>query len=239
MNKKALSIFSAGLLALCSTGCMATKQLTDYKKEGFYAGINARGGVAIRQYNIKNMEEKEVPVHPDDAGFLTGSTMIKADKGTHPTIGLGLEGIAGYENLSLVSGIDAEFGGSISYKKKIQQSDGRGKTGAYLYDSVRTNIISPVPFVGARYAIGDLELSYEFGFPMTTFKREWGHHRYNKEERIGREKDSVTGKRQTAGVKWKFDKDFSAGLFYSKEDYNLKFGKAKSASIGLLFGFDF
>lgn len=70
------------------------------------------------------------------------------------------------------------------------------------------------------------------GFPYATWKREWGHHRFNKEEEIGSETDSVWGVRPAIGL---VRPKIGMGFELAYEEYRLAFGKISTISLCFVY----
>jgi len=97
------------------------------------------------------------------------------------------------------------------------------------------------PFIGAEFKLGKFEPYVEYGLPIKKFVRDWGHDRYGKEQSIGNESDSTTGKKITVGAYFRdMDlQDSRLGLAFSKEDYKTKFGGITDYSIILSTKWEF
>ena len=243
----------AGVLALaCLTGCKANFPIASTENENWNAGINLRGSYAPTYYDV-DLKPREVPVHPDDKGFLQGSTPVKSKGGMDfSTMTFGLEGIAGHKYLSLVGGCDLETSflsyynnpskdprNASFYDFKPQQSDSRGYSGSCVYDKLTLGNLNPIPFVGLRSQIGDITLGAELGFPTKEFTREYGHHRFNKEQQIGKESVSALGTKVSVSASVKTSEHSSIGLELSRQQYNFGLGKVSGTQATLMWVFHF
>ncbi len=239
------------------SGCRASKSIIEYKSRGgqVYAGVSARGGWTPTYYDLKLKESKEVPVHPDDAGFLYGTTSVKAGGGLDILVCfLGLEGAVGTKNAAFVGGMDVQFngtegGGSYDmggdwvngtfYKRRQQSSDQRPKSsGSFVYDKITPGIVSPAPFAGARVYIDEVCIGAEVHARRMELEREWGHHRFNHEEKVGSEKDAAWGVGPTFSVSGTSSESTNIGVYVSCEAFNFKkMGRMYSFSAGVNLNF--
>ncbi len=166
------------------------------------------------RYSLLNLKEsKTVPVHPADAGFISGSTQVKAGNGMEAfVLRPGIEWGKSYGNIRPKIGVDAEITLDqylINDKDGPTMSDFRQQTGdtrsaengSFAMDQFDRDFLGIYPFVGLDVKVGDGVLSLEAGLPAyQTGTRRWGHHRNDKFEEIGSEKFALKGWR--ARVAW-------------------------------------
>ena len=257
MKKNILSLITAATLAI--SGCKINTPLSDdlkYKqRDGVYSGANFRGAYKLTYYDVDLKESKTVPVHKDDS-FSGPGTQVKADGGLDILAGsVGIEGLIGNKESAFVGGIDldldfSKFLGDIAtndagkrsylYDFKQQNGDSRpASSGSFAYDKINPPLVSPVPFIGVRSKFDKLTFNAELGFAYKRFEREWGHHRYRKEDQIGSDADSAFSLRPAIGLSYKAERDSSIGLEISRESYKLDYGRIKSLSLMLTFIKDF
>ena len=219
-----------------------------------------RIGFSPRQYSLSLNESKDIPVHPDDAKFLHGTTEIKAEStgAKSCAINFGGEIRETWNNgLSIFGGLDLELeitssgpNGQIidtseMYSMVQQSSDKRNAAFAsFVYDRLDPDQCSLIPFLGAGIRSKKYFADLEYSLATRNFKREWGHHRYGKEQSIGSEKYSTSGNR--IGLKLGIIQEygFLLGLQLAYEDYNLKkfennVGELKSYAAGLFMKKEF
>ncbi len=238
MKKTLTSILAAGLFALA--GCRTNFIRDDSGVvEKSYPRLKSefRVGWEPKYYNFNVKESKSVPVHPEDAGFLSGDTDVKAgDRFLLASFTGGYAERLETKKFAVKLGADAE----LDLNKYVfcqdytqQASDHRAKShGSFVYDRIDPEFFSLIPFIGLHTQIGDFNPYIEYGVPIRTFERSWGHYRWNHEEKEGSESDSVTGKKMRIGLDGRL-KDTSEkwGLEFSKENYDTKFGKIENYAI--------
>lgn len=213
-----------------------------------------RFGFSPRKYSLNLNESKSIPVHPDDAHFLYGETEVKAgDDGVGPCgIDFGGEIRKTWENgLSIFGGLEYEleltspdYGTSEMYTMVQQSSDTRpAQVGSFVYDRVDPEGCNLMPFLGIGIKGDYCFADFEYSFTTRSFKREWGHHRYGREEAVGSEKYNSSGNRlvlkvgPTSKLLNMPEDGLLCGLKFILEDYNLEksgenVGKLKSYAIG-------
>lgn len=243
---KLKSVLAAAILAVGLGGCKVNGPVIPYEKRNSvsaHTGVSYRAAFSPTFYDL-NIKSKYIEPHPDDTGFITGTSNVKAKDGVDALRGyLGLSGEIGTENIALTAGTDATFSLTSLIDKgglgNLKQHDGdprSGSSGSCVYDKVEPPAIGFRPFVGARTEIKDWNFNAELGFPYGKWKREWGHHRYNREQRIGSESDTTWGIRPALNITRSFE-ELRIGLEVAYEDWNLDFGRARgySAAITLTF----
>jgi hypothetical protein len=239
--KNLAGIAAAGLLALAQPS-----QAQDLS-------FGPRLGFSVRKYSLSLNESKTVPVHPDDAGFLHGNTEVKAgNSGITPcAFNLGGEIRETWKNgLSLFGGIDWEFeatsgdyannyGESGMFSMAKQSSDNRPDAyAAFVYDKVRPDGGSLIPFIGIGIRGDKCFADLEYALDTRKFEREWGNHRFCQEQAIGSEKYDTSGSRVALKLGIRQEEGLMCGLQLMLEDYNLEkssgesAGKLKSYSAG-------
>lgn len=245
MLNKIKSLAKIGVLATgvaLLSGCRGTYVATkDIDAKGDYkVGVEASVGLKPERVTF-NLPKKFVPVHQQDAGFLNGGTFVQAEGGYSSSLVLGVRGTIGSENIVGYGGIDlllSEESGKkddVGYDFRQQTSDRRpASQGSFTYDSFKRNVFAPMPVLGLRIKAYDWEVSPEIGFPFREFDREWGHHRWNREEPIGNESEDVMGTSYSVSISRKLEDfdDASIGLRYGRETYpTKKFGDITGDSL--------
>jgi len=235
---KALGLVAAMALG----GCMGSFGSKPTDKSAIGYEFTAYLDATRKKFDVK---EKYVPVHPSDAGFLSGGTGINAADGAVGDVAIGLRGAlhAGCETISAKAGVDIFGDGFYAYEVKQQQSDSRPNlTGSCLYDELSLSTLVVSPFAGLRVTPSkDFELEADFGPRLLqTYEREWGHHRWNSPQKIGESKGDVDGARIRCGLILYFDKHFGFGLNYTHDWLELKGeGKAAYDGVALVLKVDF
>jgi len=241
-------LFYSTLLA----GSLATSPLAADKD-----GLDVEGRFAwAPRYSLLNLKEsKTVPVHPADAGFISGSTQVKAGNGMEAFVFRpGIEGGLNYGNLRPKVGVDAEINldqylindkdGPTMSDFKQQTGDTRSaENGSFAMDQFDRDFLGVYPFVGLDIKMGEGVLTAELGMPLyQNATRRWGHHRNDKFDGIGSETFALKGWR--ARVAWggapNADNYFGPsrlGLEFMVEKYTFEGGDINSFSIGLFTKF--
>ncbi|MDP1729195.1 MAG: hypothetical protein Q8L27_03270 [archaeon] len=193
----------------------------------------------ISKYDLN--ESKSIPVHPDDASFLHGDTEIKAKGrdflyGFNANIGIAERLETPYLIFKLGGDLELSLDKqNICHEYKQQISDTRDPgISSFVYDRIDPELLSVTPFMGVKAKLGDFEPYMEYGIPIKKFTREWGHYRWAKESSIGKESDSVTGRKFSVGLIYEgelLNEPRGLGLEFSKEDYSTKFGDIENSSI--------
>jgi hypothetical protein len=241
-----------GVVVCLLAGCRASYPLVKYTERGaLHSGVNLRGAWTPTWYNLNGMKPQLVPVHPDDQGFIGGDgTFVTADSGFDiSAFSLGVEGMVGASNVALTGGIDVQFSllGACDrgkrdwlYAFKQQDQDVRSEnSGSFVFDKISPGYVTPIPFVGVRWSVGDWVINPELGFSYKSFEREWGHHRYNKEDRIGSDSDSAWSLRPMLTILYRQDEDSWIGGWISYERYELSFGHIEGYAAGVFICWSF
>ena len=219
-------------------------------------------------YSHLGKKIQTTPVHPDDAGFLTGETSTNvAGSGLEivPRCGirqpiLNLEGI-----IKLKVGADCKFNlmgqaenGGI-YDVRQQVSDIRpADQGSFVFTWVKPYILTLNPLVELEitpFENKNLKFGLEYGNTYTGFEVLSGHDRWGYWDPVQRE--SWSGHGHSFGIKFnwgenKYDKyqkfctpadcDKATFIFLGKESYrNMEFAgeKAKIDAYSIYLGFEF
>ncbi len=209
---------------LLGSGCGKYDRASDTIYTGGDAGIS----FAVRQYDIK-MEKKTVPVHPDDASFLHGTTDVNAS-GKYIDVPLSLKGkgLFGIEQVALTGGLELRLNtghpdeaNSKTYMYDFQQqsSDTRPESeGSFCFDKIDPGLGTVVPTVGIKlFPCEKFQVDLEYGRPWTSATRTWGHHRYNEEDEIGSETSSAFGHMVSAQASYFFEENAGVSLGYARE----------------------
>lgn len=220
--KKSLAMATLGLVASCIS-------LPVRAEEGPY--VAGRFALTPSYYKF-NLTPRIVPVHQDDAGFLSGSTQVRENDGLALTLRGGLE--AGYKfgALSLHAGADLELNtlrwternrDSPGYNIVPQENDSRGYWGSCVFVKTSPQALSVIPFVGTRLRLTEsILLGLEAGLINTEIERTSGHHRYNQEQAIESENLDAEALRITIRLLFGEDNEKGkVGLEVSKAKYNL------------------
>ena len=225
-----------------SAGCSATGPLYHFGDTSSPT-VNWRAALPLGYYNVTGIEPVRVPVHPDDSSFLTGSTLVAAKGGIGVGFTLGVETLFKVRKTVWKGGVDllagplvrdGHFGKNRLYSPPIsryrrQESDTRpSSSSSFVYDKITPQIPGIRPFVGFEREVAIWALRAELGVPFTSWKREWGHHRFNKEERIGSETSSVWGVRPAIGL---MHSDMGMGCELAYKEYRSGFGKISAVTL--------
>ena len=199
MNRRN-AILTAVLLLWCVSGCAMYSPLdgTLDIADGIEGTHGLRYGLDAEFLNV-NLDDdvKTTPVHPDDAGFLTGTTItdIEGSALDHlnvvPYVGWDIG--VGTENVKVVGGAAIRFNLIAlqdGYREGIhgveqQSSDPRGSMGSFAYTYVEMGLVTLEPDVGIRID-GDNNLWAEFrvGFPYSSVDVESGWDRWGAWEKF-------------------------------------------------------
>jgi hypothetical protein len=255
--KKSL-VMAALVLA---TGCATLPAKAE--PEAQEQGLTLRGRIAYApRYNLLNLNEsKQVPVHPSDAGFISGSAQVKAGNGLEVfAIRPGVELAKSLGRLELTAGLDLELnfdGQIISPKDGPTMSDyvkqpgdtRKNKSGSFTMDYFYRNFLGVQPFVGLSFKTDTTRFFLNGFVPIQKATREWGHHRYDKFKKIDSEEYDMNGFGVRVGIMGldspKNDSSLGAnvGVEASYESYSLTSnngddaGKLNSFSLGIICNF--
>jgi hypothetical protein len=228
------------------------KQGEKYDKEGFYLESELRGGCEYMRYraNLGN-KIQTTPVHPDDSGFLTGSTKAEAKRGWDVPVRGGAGVSVGTPELRVGVGLDArinplaqtEYREGI-YKTAQQSSDTRPpELGSFVYTIIKPKWFTAIPVVTAEANLGDLKIRAEAGMPYGGFEVESGHDRWGEWEAAQRESWKGFGRRYTLGADIPVSEGIRVGIFGGVEKYNVEFdgekGKINAILGAVQLGLDF
>lgn len=220
--KSTLGALALSAAVLFGQGCAATSRKPVWwdQREKVYPAVEARMGLDYVYYRTKLPHQIETtPVHPDDAGFLTGETRADVDSGYDIAPKLGLGASLGGENLRLIVGGDVrynpgattsdddsdaynftwEYGDGI-YQRKQQASDTRSMdSGSFVFTSFDPEGVTYVPSVGIEATFfKKIRLGIEAGLPYSRFKVRSGHDRFRRWQTV--QKDSWTGYGESFGA---------------------------------------
>jgi hypothetical protein len=245
-TNKLRNIIGAGILGAVAlvSGC-ASDEVRRPLGNDFYYEVGQDVKFGIRRYDIK-MDDKKVPPHKDDAGFLFGDTAVNAS-GEYTDVALAFKttGAIGYEKLSLTGGLELRLNSGhpkkgdestddYMYDFQKQSSDTREWNAAYCFDKIEPFPVTLVPTVGVRvYPHERLQVDVEYGTPFTSIKRTWGHHRYNKEDPIGEERATAFGQMAGASVTYLFTPEIGMSAGYEREW--TKFGDVADVTSNIFF----
>jgi hypothetical protein len=210
-----------------------------------------RMGYAPTYYGL-SLKKESVPVHPDDAGFLSGSTDVRVGSGIDwLSFDLGIQRnfhVNGWAGVTPKVGFDADLSllsvqgqnnngsRSMLYEFKRFNGDTRPASQAsFVYDKFAPGIFTPVPFIGADFRNGDWTLSTELGFAYKDLTREYGWNRFAEEEKYGSFDEWCFSPRPAIGLSYAPDEKTSLGVFGSYEWYTTSFGKVIGIKLMLLF----
>jgi hypothetical protein len=208
-------------------------------------------------YNL-SLDEVSIPRHPDDAGFLTGNNTVGVGSGfDHGKLSLGiqktfetnyLEGENWYIKPKL--GLDVELSFLKSSQDNVnkeaslylfqqQTSDTRPPSeGSFVYDRFYTGVFTPIPFVGIDCRVGNWIISPEVGLACKQLNREYGWHRWGREQEMAKISEWLTAIRPALGISYILD-NASFGMWTNYEHYDTDFGLVRGFSLGLSIGFRF
>lgn len=184
------------------------------------------------QYSQLHVPEEAIPVHPNDAGFLKQDAKIRPNSGLEGALfRVGAEAdMSVSKKVSVAAGVDAQLSfdylsnkkdGAGMYDWNIRPDDTRGKAnGSGVYAKANRNLFSIHPFLGLRYRLStQSQLGFEVSVPfLEKIEEEFGHHRYDSEEKTGTKKFKTSGFRTALtyeignNTKW----GLGAGLTYER-----------------------
>ncbi len=229
------------------TGCRTKTQI--YPSSEDESNLRATFSYAPKWSNVKLKEPKRISPHPDDSRFLHGETEVKAENGFDLYgFGAGLEYDHHVSGTHLYAGLEAEIDLSelennssiddiTTRSVKQQISDKRPKSeGSFVYDKVNPSLFSFSPYLGFGVDSDGNEFYTKFGLVYKEFEREWGHHRWGEEDKIGSESERVLGKKLSIGFYSKGESIIN-GIEFSGENYTLDMGNINSYSIQLIKDF--
>ena len=194
--KKLINILAAALIAF-PLSTTADDSLT----------INGRFAWGPRFNQLSLNEPKIIKPHEADSGFIGGQAVLKAGNGMeYLTFRPGVElGLKLNDTVELTIGSDIEFnldGQLFDAKAKTEMTDFEQQpgdrrssgSGSFAYDKVYRDFLGVQPFVGLNFNTRAGRFTTEFSKPIAPkFNREWGHHRFDKEDRIGSESYTANG----------------------------------------------
>ncbi len=242
----------AGLALLTSSLIFPSKSSAEGN-----TSINGRFAWAPRYNSLELIESKTVQPHPDDSGFVSGAARVKADNGFEIIpLRFGVEANAEYGAVALTAGVDfgLSLDGQIADAKsdmamadfKQQPGDGRSSgKGSFAYDKVSRDFLEMYPFIGLTINTSMGRFGTEASLPYLKFRREWGHHRFGEEDKIGSEKLDADG----LGIRLTWVKPESAQIGgagggvevlierYNLEGRNTTEGEINSYSVGMFTKF--
>lgn len=226
-------------LALLSAGCMAEKTIGSgslSESLGYSHGIRAGLDVEVLKFDLDD-DAKTTPVHPDDAGFLSGDTSvgIEEDEWKNPNFvpWVGWNVKAGTENLQAVGGFALRLN-TASLNEEYQEgyhgvapqsSDTRGGHGSFNYTRVEISPVTLEPDVGVRCQYEDIWAEFRVGFPYTRFKSESGWDRWGKWQKYQGENWDGFGQRLSVTVGGMEYEDWDIALRGYVVRYDTSFGE--------------
>jgi hypothetical protein len=246
------------LVALAGSLALPPSSSAQASEEGLI--LRRRIAYAPRYNQLTLNESKEVPVHPADAGFISGSTQVRAGNGWEAfAVRPGVELAKNLGRLELTAGLDLELNfdsvliqpkdGPTMSDYKQQAGDTRPKSsGSFAVDYFQRDFLGIQPFVGLSFKTDTTRFFVNGFVPIQKATRSWGHHRYNEFEKVGSENYDLKGFGIRAGFigldtpKNEFSFGPNMGLEASYETYNLgsRNGNAEkidSFSLGIICNF--
>lgn len=250
--------FMKKLLAMAALALAAGCASLPARAESFLPkSLSLRGRIAYApRYNQLSLNEsREVPVHPADAGFISGSTWVRAGNGWEAfAIRPGVELAKDLGRLELTAGVDLELNfdsvlvepkdGPTMSDYRQQQGDTRPEgSGSFAMDYLQRDFFGVQPFVGLSFKTDTTRFFVNGFIPIQKATRSWGHHRYDSFEEVGSEKYNLKGFGVRAGfIGLDTSKNDSSlgtnvGLEASYETYSLDSGNSNTGEAGTLNSF--
>ena len=222
--------------ALLGSGCelpssgreLKQKEYTNSNGGTIYSGKELSMNLGVRQYDIK-MEKKTIPVHPDDAGFLHGTTDVNASgKYLDVPVAFKTKGLVGVEKVAFTGGLELRLNTghpserdskTYMYDYKQQSSDPRPDSeGSFVFDKIDPYWGTVVPTIGVKlFPCEKYQVDLEYGTPFTSATRTWGNHRYAEEDPTGSKTSSAFGQRVSGEFGYFFDKTSGVSVGYARE----------------------
>ncbi|MFH1308110.1 MAG: opacity family porin [archaeon] len=235
---KIAAILLTTLLPLIPVPAFASSD-SDSKSRDKYFETRGNFGLDFNFYNLKiNDDVQTVDVHPDDAGFLSGTTDTNLNSGEDIGLRLGVEGSYGTDVLRFLFGADAIINSGFfadgyregMYDVKKQSSDRRpGDNASFVYTQFVPGLVTLEPYVGGRISSESIGLVGKIGLPlMIDAEVESGHDRYGEFESVTSESDNPIGISGSLGIEYNLADDVTVNLSIGYQSMEASFGEINS-----------
>jgi hypothetical protein len=169
---------------------------------GLHTGfqVYGQGEVVVADVQTRRIN---MPVHPDDAGFLRGTTPVNCGGNNKGGIGgaIGGEGLLGGNTVAANFGLE----GSVMYfmSNKQQASDGRPeRQGSFVYDDATGWAVTPTAGVTV-FPHDSWKLDFSYGPSFQHWTRETGHDRWGREQKVYSDSNGAIGHKFRLSAIWR------------------------------------
>ena len=230
-NKNLLVALLLVLSALLLTNCSAPVKRWDHNGKK-YTEIGVRANLDYIQWTFDIGDAIQTTgVHPDDAGFLTGTTTTDLDgeDGLLPRVGLMAS--IGTNKMRVTCGTDLRFclaGDDYQkgwYDTRQHSSDQRPPSGgSFVFTQLTPDLLSMMPYVALEVWLHEkVILGIEAGFPYTGFEARSGHDRFGSWKTVQKDDWSGFGTRFAGTAGYKYDDNLLISLGAFQESYQAEF----------------
>jgi hypothetical protein len=174
------------------------------------------------------------PVHPADAGFLTGSTSVQPDSYMNAGLRLGIIGYAtsGYVRLGMgcdaafntLGGLDSEREGMYDTRQQVSDTRPAG-SGSFVFSQVTPSYWTIMPCLEA--SVGNFEsitFTLGIGFPFMEWEAKSGHDRFGSWQTVQDDSWTGVGTRFYLAGNFNLDDNMAFSLGGYTEKYSPGFG---------------